>query len=636
MRAIQKLMVPAVVALGMSAAHAQDTGNAGFPPEPVADFHQAVTRAVISSPKVNAEWYNFQATREAERGARGGYLPSVDLTSEWGQEQREAPLIDFGGDSYSRDATRLSVTQMLFDGFATRDEVRRLGYQKLSRYYQFRRASESVALEAAEAFIETLKFQKLVAFAEDNLEVHKAVYDRIAERAGGGVSQGVDLDQARARVALAESNLVTERTNLYDVNRQFQRIVGTLPAEELMLPQVSTELIPDTAAKALHLAYQRSPVINVAIENLLSTQEGLNATNAPMMPRLDLRYRNELEHDTDGFEGRYEEEAVEVVITYNLFRGGTDSARKREFYNLYNAAIEERKQACLNVRQEVTIAYNDVEALENQVAILRRNMESQDKTRRAYRDQFDLGQRTLLDLLDSQNEYFDTQRSASNARADLARARARILSEMGMLLAAMDIQGLNAEQIAELDLDLSRDPDDENAQHRCPPIFTPQVAVHQEDLGTDLGDVDDDALIEAAAVAAVAGLAAGNGRYHQVEENVLEIELNVQFEFDSSVIASFYDEEIGKVAAVLRENPTVHATIEGHADSTGPPVYNQWLSERRAEAVMQVLIETHGVAPDQLVAVGLGQDQPVADNATLEGRERNRRVELVMDANGNR
>ena len=73
---------------------------------------------------------------------------------------------------------------------------------------------------------------------------------------------------------------------------------------------------------------------------------------------------------SSGLQGRFDEEAVEVVLSYNLWRGGSDSARKREYYNLYNAAIEERKQACLNVRQEVTIAFNDVEALERQVDVL--------------------------------------------------------------------------------------------------------------------------------------------------------------------------------------------------------------------------------------------------------------------------
>jgi outer membrane protein, adhesin transport system len=106
-------------------------------------------------------------------------------------------------------------------------------------------------------------------------------------------------------------------------------------------------MIPELRSAALNLAYEKSPEINAAIENLRASQADLNRTNAPFMPRVDLRYRNEVEHDTDGLDGRYDEEAIELVLNYNLFRGGADSARKREFYNRYNSAMEERKQACL-------------------------------------------------------------------------------------------------------------------------------------------------------------------------------------------------------------------------------------------------------------------------------------------------
>ena len=364
--------------------------------EPVSDFRQAVTQTVLTSPRVNASWYNFEATREAQTSARGGYFPSVDLNAEIGEENRDTPLIDTG--NYSRDAVRFSITQMLFDGFQTREEVGRLGYEKLSRYYDLKRASEETALEAADAYLDTLRYQKLVKLAENNYIVHRQVFDKIAERTGGGVSQGVDLEQASGRVALAESNLLTEMTNLHDVRTRFQRIVGDLPADELTMPTVPTSMIPQLREGALNQAYEQSPEINAAIENLRSTQSALNSTNAPMMPRVDLRYRNEVEHDTDGFDGRFDEEAIELVLTYNLFRGGADSARKREFYNRYNGAIEERKQACLNVRQNVMIAFNEIGALEEQLVYLDRNQLSQDKTRRAYRDQFDLGQRSLLDL----------------------------------------------------------------------------------------------------------------------------------------------------------------------------------------------------------------------------------------------
>ena len=592
-----------VIALGGLAGAAQA--------EPVGDFKEALTQAVLSSPRVNASWYNFEAVREAERGARAGYLPSADVAAEIGREDRDTPLID--DRDYGRDTTRFSITQMLFDGFATQEEVRRLGYSKLSQYYDLQRASQETAQEAAEAYLDTHRYQQLVKYAEDNYVVHRQVYDKIAERTGGGVSQGVDLEQAAARIALAESNLLTEMTNLHDVQTRFQRIVGNLPAKELPMPVVPASVIPDLRQAALNMAYEQSPEIDSAIENLRASQAALNATNAPMMPRLDLRYRNEVEHDTDGLNGKYTEEAIEVVASYNLFRGGADSARKREYYNLYNAAIEERKQACLNVRQNTMIAFNDIKALEQQVLFLDRNRISQDKTRRAYLDQFDLGQRTLLDLLDSQNEYFDTQRAYVSAEADLRIAQASTLANMGLLLSAMDMNGLNQEQIAELNLDLTRG-DGENSQGLCPPEAPTEVVLDKEAL--------------------FAGLASSSDRYREVSEDVFAIELMVTFALNSSAITGDFDAEIGNAATFLQDNPTVTATVEGHTDSTGTPEYNQWLSERRAQSVRQMLIDKHAVNPDQINAVGLGQDKPVMSNDTAEGRNANRRVELLLDASG--
>jgi adhesin transport system outer membrane protein len=579
--------------------------------EPVADFATAVKQGVLTSPRVNASWYNFEAVREAERGARGAYLPSVDVTSEIGREDRDTPLIE--DRNYGRDASRLSITQMLFDGFATREEVRRLGYSKLSQYYDLQRDSQEAALEAAQAYMDTVRYQQLVKYAEDNYVVHRQVYDKIAERTVGGVSQGVDLEQAAARIALAESNLLTEMTNLHDVQTRFQRVVGAMPAPDLPMPTVPSSMIPELREAALNTAYTQSPAINSAIENLRSTQAALNATNAPMMPRVDLRYRNEVEHDTDGIDGKFDEEAVEVVLSYNLFRGGADSARKREYYNLYNAAIEERKQACINVRQNTMIAFNNIKALEQQVLLLDRNRISQDKTRRAYLDQFDLGQRTLLDLLDSQNEYFDTQRAYAAAEADLRIAQAATLSNMGLLLNAMDVAGLNAEQIVELNLDLTRG-DGENAQPLCPPEAPRAVVLDKEAL--------------------FAGLAASSNRYREVGDNALAIELEVKFAVNSSQITEDFDEEIGNAAQFLKENPGVSARIEGHTDNTGTAVYNQWLSERRAQAVRQMMIDKHGIDSGQIIAVGKGQDYPAMSNDTADGRNANRRVELVMDTSG--
>ena len=594
-----------VAIIGMTAAHAQTEFQVAAPN--VSGLKEAITQGVMISPRVNADWYNFAAKGYAEQGARGRYYPSVDLASRIGREDRDTPLIDIGDFGY--DATQFSITQMLFDGFATRDEVARLGYDKLSQYYNFKRASEEVALEVAVTYLDTVKYQRLVAFARANLQVHRSIHAQIAERAGGGVSQGVDLDQAVARVGLAETNLVVEVANLNDVLNRFQRLVGAYPGANLAVPAVPDGEIPELRGAALEIAYQRSPVINAAIENLRAAQEALNLTNAPMMPRFDLRYRNEVEHDTDGIDGRFNTEAVELVMTYNLFRGGADSARKREYYNLYNAAIEERKQACLNVRQEISNNFNELAALREQVVLTEVSRKAQNATRKAYRDQFDRGRRSLLDLLDSQNEYFDAERSNINAIVDEVASQARTLANMGLLLASLEVDGLNAEKVAGMDLDLTRDPSDKNTQALCP--GEPATAPPSDTL-EELSD--------------------GSDRYRPLVGGGVALEVDVQFESNSSVITSAYDTEIGVVAQTLANNSDARAVVEGHTDSIGDPKYNLWLSQRRAEAVRQLLIDQYGVKSSQVTAVGRGEESPIANNRTADGRRLNRRVELIMDA----
>jgi adhesin transport system outer membrane protein len=444
----------------------------------ITTYGQAISTALTKNPAVTAAYYEFEATREAQRVIQGRFLPSVDVTADYGWEDRETPINNFG--EYDRDAVRFSITQMLFDGFQTRDEARAAGYDKLARYYDFDSASQQIALEATEAYLNTVLFQKLVGFAEENYVVHRQLFNKIAERAEGGVSQRVDLEQATARMALAESNLLTEVTNLHDTTAEFQRVVGDLPASSLALPKMPGSAIPALREEALMIAYERSPVVNSAVEDMRAAQESYNATEAPMLPRLDLRYRNEFDTNTDGFEGDYDLQAVELVFSYNLYRGGADSARRREFSNRYYSAMENRKQACLDVRRETMIAFNNVKALEQQVRYLQQQLEAQNKTRLAYNDQFDLGQRSLLDLLDSQNEYFDTQRSLVSAQTNLAAAQARTLANMGALTRALDAKGFNADKIDSLALQLDRGTKRAEAIGTCPMGAPAEIEIDEE------------------------------------------------------------------------------------------------------------------------------------------------------------
>ena len=102
---------------------------------------------------------------------------------------------------------------------------------------------------------------------------------------------------------------------------------------------------------------------------------------------------------------------------------------------------------------------------------------------------------------------------------------------------------------------------------------------------------------------------------------------DVLFEFDKWVIKKPFLPELDKWVGYFKNNPLVTAEIYGHTDSTGPIKYNQKLSEKRAQAVINYLVK-NGVAPDRLTARGFGESQPTASNKTKAGRQKNRRVEL--------
>lgn len=112
---------------------------------------------------------------------------------------------------------------------------------------------------------------------------------------------------------------------------------------------------------------------------------------------------------------------------------------------------------------------------------------------------------------------------------------------------------------------------------------------------------------------------------------VASIKLMVNFGFDSTRVEEKYFTDLGELAAFLKRFEDVYVDIEGHTDSTGPEDYNQQLSERRAQAVVDLLVNEHGIARQRLQAKGYGESAPVADNSTREGRAANRRVMATLE-----
>ncbi len=146
--------------------------------------------------------------------------------------------------------------------------------------------------------------------------------------------------------------------------------------------------------------------------------------------------------------------------------------------------------------------------------------------------------------------------------------------------------------------------------------------------GTGIGhymDKQEEALRQAMAASQAADV--------ERQGNILSVTVKSDFLFDvdSSVVKPGAYNEIDRLARVLNQYPATRIRVEGYTDSTGTEEYNLKLSQRRAEAVKQLLI-SKGVSPDRITAIGYGESKPRASNATPYGRQLNRRVEIYIES----
>lgn len=429
------------------------TVNQAQAEEPLSDYKSMLQKTVSSNPEVQARYHALLEAGFERDVMNGGFYPKADIVGRYRKQE------DVSG-NYSRQSrtgfanprfnSELVISQMLFDGFATRSEVRRLDHNKKQAYYDLQKAIQDTALEFTSTYLDILRFRSLAEMAKDNYVIHRQYYQKIKERVDAGIARKVDLDQATGRVALAEANLLVETTNLHDVTAQMQRIYGDVPPASLSSPKVHQNGVESSIQEALDVAYHNNPELLATIEGIEANKDGIDTRKSAYMPRFDLEARKNIQHSRNGRFNDAAADAIELQFSWNLFNGFSDKNAIQQAAQQLNGAKDLRDKACIDTRQTVVVAYNDIKQLTEQLSYRLAHKTSIESAKQAYLKQFDIGQRTLLDLLDTENEYFQAKRSLTNTEYDLQTAYARVYAGQGELLKKTGVQ---REDVAEIGRD---------------------------------------------------------------------------------------------------------------------------------------------------------------------------------------
>ena len=407
-----------------------------------ATLEEVITQTLAQNPQIQASLNRYRASGEAVQVARGGFMPTVDLRSGIGWERINNEHTRATGKTekdFNPRENSLTLNQNLFDGLGTTNDFRKSRELREGRREQLRAKAELIALEISDVYLKVLDTRKQVELAQDNLRTHERIHGLVQQRSEKGVANQSDLFQSEGRLARARANVISARNYLQEAESQYMRLVSQMP-DDLSTPHFDDQNLPLGLEAAIEHALKEHPAILASGYELQASQFGYDSTRGKFLPSLDVSLSQRWDRDVRGVSGKEDDTMAMLTMRYNLFNGGSDMARRQEA--AYR--VEENKANQLDAHQAVVetlrIAWAAYQNLTEEQPHLKRHMEASAKTVAAYKQQFDIGKRSLLDVLDSENESYQAKRAYTNANYRVLYARYRILSGMGEMLHRLNVR----------------------------------------------------------------------------------------------------------------------------------------------------------------------------------------------------
>ncbi|CAM3028192.1 TolC family outer membrane protein [Legionella pneumophila] len=407
-------------------------------------LYEAVQYGMIANPDILLNTAKGLSAKQAIDKAKGGLYPSIDVTGGFGRQRSinptSAAIDDTPSTTLNIVESAVELRQRLFAGGGIINEVKRNQYLTEAQKWKTQGIAEDLALEITKNYFAVLLHERLYAYSIENLKAHKAVFKMIKERADAGITRTAEVDQANARLALAEANKISALADLQEVKINYAKTVGKWP-ENLQMPHVpARKSLPNNLARIIEKGLDNHPTVKSSYADIKEAKAQYDVARAAYYPEVNLVLNSSKNKNLGGLIGPNDSDTVAVRMNYNAFRGGADAARIRETAYQVQEAYETKNRTLLELKETIRLAWNAYVASALRIQPLKQHVTASRKTRTAYQDEFKVGKRTLLDLLDSQNEYYQSQIELARAENDEILSRYRILNGMGCLLKYLNLR----------------------------------------------------------------------------------------------------------------------------------------------------------------------------------------------------
>jgi outer membrane protein, adhesin transport system len=388
----------------------------------------AVEAAVTTNPSVLAAGAEARGSAFDLLQLRSEYEPAVRLFGEVGPEFVNDPSNLSEEDNQDWKISRslgIEAEVVLFDGYRRANLLYATAARVDGNIFRLMDASETMALNATEVYIDVYRHRNLVASAERNLERHREIARQVTELVEGGRLPLSDRLQVEDRVRAAELALIDVRRSLEDANARYARIVDRPPSGSMSIPRVAS--LPRNSAQFVEAAVQRSFRVRVAETELNSALYAQRIVEADRAPRVTLNAGGRYGQDMDGASGTDSDVFVGLRLNWTLYQGGR-TPQSRALIEQRSKAMSERNVAIREVRELAERTWNGYRANTQTARILADQLASAEALVAQFRSEFEAGTRSLLDVLEAERVRFDVEFEKLSADASFAFSTYRLLA----------------------------------------------------------------------------------------------------------------------------------------------------------------------------------------------------------------
>lgn len=406
------------------------------------DLRDAVQSALSTNPEIRQAVSNRAATEEELQQGKGRYYPVISVQGSAGVEDLHNPTRkDLGIADHTLWPVEgdIIADELVYDSGGREAEIRRQAARSDAAAARVQERSEYVALNTSRTYIDYILQQRLVAIAQDNVTFHEKLAGDLREGVAKGSISIADQQQAEERLQAARAKVTQAKEDLDTAAITFRTYTG-VPIDTVSMPPDLAQCMPGSLDEAEAAARQENPRIREAMADLATSREEVRAAKAELGPTFSIQGRARAGHDIDGFEGKTTDLQALGVLKWTIFNGGIKEANVREQQQReseVHGRLFERTRAA---EEDVRTAWS---RLQNQTA-LASELETQgrisDDLLLSYREQFNIGRRSLLDVLDAQNSRYVVQDQTETARLAKLYAQYQVLASENRLIQCLGVQ----------------------------------------------------------------------------------------------------------------------------------------------------------------------------------------------------